>query len=122
MHDFENLEPFECEVYDKNVKTAYIYISADRKTVKYKRFTQGIRYLVPYAFDNPTLEQLYDFLESRCMDKRRTQLPEYLKLLGLDEYNPYEIVKITHGTMMEDFMWLKFPNENITWEDVKLRD
>lgn len=122
MIDFEKLQPFECEVYDRDVKTAYIYISSDRKTIKYERFTKGIEYMLPYAFDNPTLEQLYDFIESRCMDRRRTQMPKYLEVLGLAEYNPYEIVKKTHGVMWEDFLWMKFPNENITWEDVKIRD
>lgn len=33
------------------------------------------------------------------MDRNRPCLPEYLAWLGLEEYNPYEIVKITHGTM-----------------------
>lgn len=55
------------------------------------------------------------------MNKQRHQLEEYLKDLGLVEYNPYEIVKITHGVMWEDFIWFKFPNENITCEDIKIR-
>ena len=55
------------------------------------------------------------------MDSHRTQLDEYLKDLEINEFNPYEIVKKTHGTMWEDFMWLKFPEETITWKDVCLR-
>jgi len=67
------------------------------------------------------LERVYLFLESRCMDRNRDCLDEYLDWLGLDEYNPYKIVKKTHGVMWEDFFWLRFPGEDITWKDVRIR-
>lgn len=88
--------------------------------VLYQRYSDTIS-TVPYLFEDPTFEQMYDFLESRCMPKRRQCLPEYLQVCGLSEYNPYEIIKVTHGVMWEDFLWIKFPGEDITWEDVRVR-
>lgn len=114
------LEPYAFDVYWKDELTASITISGDRKSVDYKRFSDNIGE-APFMFENPTIEQIYDFIESRCMNKHRPQLEEYLNDLGIKEYNPYEIVKITHGVMWEDFMWFKFPKENITWKDVKVR-
>jgi hypothetical protein len=48
--------------------------------------------------------------------------PEYLETLGLTAYDPWKIVEITHGVMWEDFLWIKFPGETLSWEDVKIRD
>ena len=59
-----------------------------------------------------------EFVESRCFDESRADKRELLEAFGLSEYNPWKIVKITHGRMWDDFMWLKFPGENITWKDV----
>ncbi len=117
----EKLSEYSFDVYWKDERTASVVISSDRKNVIYKRYTDIIP-TVPFLFDNPSVEQVYEFLESRCMDRHRTQLEEYLNDLGLSEYNPYEIVRITHGIMWEDFMWLKFPNENINWKEVKLHE
>ena len=99
----------DVELYDKRRKV---------RIEKYKNtFPEN-----PFYGGEITPERVYSFLEGRCMDRNRPCLSEYLKWLGLKEYNPYEIVRITHGTMWEDFQWLKFPGEEIGWKDVKLRD
>lgn len=115
------MEKFVFDTYFMNQKTSHVEMDRERMKVVYKRFSDEIP-TVPYLFDYPTFEQMYDFLISRCMPKGRECLPEYLEYCGLKEYNPYEIVKVTHGVMWEDFLWLKFPGENIAWEDVKVRD
>lgn len=117
----EKATEFKFDIYWKNERTASVTISANRQSVFYQKFTNEIP-KIPFLFLNPTIEQMVDFIESRCMDKRRTQLEEYLSDLSLSEFNPYEIVKITHGVMWEDYMWFKFPEETISWEDVKVRD
>ena len=76
----------DVELYDKRRKV---------RIEKYKNtFPEN-----PFYGGEVTPERVYRFLEGRCMDRNRPCLPEYLKWLGLEEYNPYEIVKITHGTM-----------------------
>lgn len=115
------MKEFRFSTYWKNEKTSDVLVSADHKEVQYKRYTNEI-IKSPFYGGDITVARVYDFLESRCMDKNRKQLPEYLKELKLEEYNPWEIVKITHGTMWEDFLWLKFEGESLEWEDVKLRD
>ena len=39
----------------------------------------------------------------------------------LSEYNPYEIVKHTHGVSYNDFIWFRFPGEKLTSKDVLVR-
>lgn len=115
------MHKYQFSTYWKDEKTADVIIAADRKSLIYKKYTEDIL-KVPFAFDNPTIEQMYDFIESRCMPKERTQLQDYLEELDLEEYNPWDIVKRTHGVMWEDFLWFKFPGEDISWDEVKVRD
>lgn len=115
------MQEYRFSTYWKNELTADVVVSADRKSVVYTKYTEEIP-KVPYLFDDPTVEQIYDFLVTRCMPQGRTQLPEYLESLELEEYNPWDIVRRTHGVMWEDFLWIKFPDEDITWDEVKVRE
>lgn len=65
--------------------------------------------------------QLNKVLELRCFDRGRPDIMDILAHLGLTEYNPYEIVKKTHGVSYNDFIWLRFPGEKITSKDVLVR-
>lgn len=58
--------------------------------------------LVKTAFGKnrlPTWTDLMAFLEERCIPRQREGIREYLDALGLDEYDPWEIVKRTQGRM-----------------------
>ncbi len=113
-------EEIRFSTYWKDKKTSDVRISADRRTVEYHRYSDGMCES-PFGFDHPTFEQMYRFMESRCMPKGRLQLQEYLDDLGLEEYNVYQILRKTHGVMWEDFLWLKFDGESVTWDEVKVR-
>ena len=57
------------------------------------------------AFGNnslPTWKDFMFFLEERCIPRRRAGLREYLEVLGLDGYDPLEIIMKTGGRMAED--------------------
>ena len=47
------------------------------------------------------------FLEERCVPRQREGIREYLETLGLDEYDPWEIIKRTQGRMAEDQQWIE---------------
>lgn len=57
--------------------------------------------------DNPGWQDYQSFLEERCIPKSRAGLQEYLNAIGVDEYNPLEIVRKTKGRMAEDQSWLE---------------
>jgi len=72
--------------------------------------------------NNENLETVYNFLESRCYESGRLDLPQILEQAKLSSNNPWEWCKVTHGVTWEDYYWIRFPKENIKWEDVKVRD
>ena len=39
--------------------------------------------------------------------KKCSGIREYLETIGVDEYNPIEIIKKTQGRMAEDHQWIK---------------
>lgn len=66
--------------------------------------------LVKTAFgkkEAPTWADLQGFLEERCLPRARAGLREFLEAIGLDEYDPIEIIKKTSGRMAEDRQWLE---------------
>ena len=76
------------------------------------------------AFGNQTsvtYDEFEHFLESRCFPRTRANAKDILNYLGLDFYYPLSICMKTHGVLYDDFSWIKFEGENITWKDVKIR-
>jgi len=65
---------------------------------------------VKTAFGNceqPTWDDFLAFLEERCIPMQRAGLREYLEVIGVGEYDPFEIIKKTAGRMAEDNQWLE---------------
>ncbi|MCD7717478.1 MAG: hypothetical protein LUI39_13725 [Lachnospiraceae bacterium] len=112
------IEYYAFTVMNKDRKTADVEIRNNEVSVK--KYTTRMDEQ-PFYSGPADMERIYGFLEGRCMNRNRNCLGEYLDWLGLDEYDPYEIVKKTHGVMWEDFLWLKFPGEDISWKDVRIR-
>lgn len=65
-----------------------------------------------------TMEYLYKFFERRCFPRNNFAVKELLTQLGLTQYNPYDIVKITRGHMTCDCNWIRFNDESLTWADI----
>ncbi len=74
-----------------------------------------------FAADHMTRNQLNEILEMRCWDRNRADIVDILKSLGLDSYNPREIVKKTHGVSYNDYIWFRFPGEQLIGADVLVR-
>lgn len=103
----ENHDVRKINFYDRNELCSTIYADFADKTLKAENFTSDI---VKTAFGNnslPTWEKDFEsFLKERCIPQERGRIREYLEALGLDEYNPVDIIKKTHGRMAEDEQWL----------------
>ena len=57
-----------------------------------------------------------EILANRCWDRSREDIDTLLRLIGLNEYNPYEICKRTHGKMAQDDTWFKFDGETLNYQ------
>lgn len=112
------IEDYSFEVFWKDILTASVSVEGSR--VKVVRYVEHpLRQL--FASENMTRYQLNKILELRCWDRGRADINEILAHLGLKDYNPYEIVKKTHGVSWNDYIWFRFPGENLTSKDVLVR-
>ena len=112
------IDDFTFEVYWKDEITARVYVKKHNVTVS--RFTDNPGKQL-FAQKKMTRFQLGKIFEMRCWEKGRPDIMEILKNIGLSEYNPYEIVKHTHGVSYNDFIWFRFPGEKLTSKDVLVR-
>ena len=94
-------------LYDGDELCTTIYADFTDKTVFSSNHTSD---QVKTAFGNnalPVWNSFVAFLEERCVPRQRDGLREYLEVLGLDEYDPIEIIKKTAGRMAEDHQWVE---------------
>lgn len=60
-----------------------------------------------------------EFFADRVIPRGRSDVLDALVVLGLTEYDPWEIGKKTHLHLYEDSIWIKFEDENITWKNIQ---
>ena len=113
------LDNFSFEVYWKDDITARVYVKGKNVTVS--RFTDNPGKQL-FSEKKMTRYQLGKIFEMRCWEKERADINEILENLGLKEYNPYEIVRKTHGVSYNDYIWFRFPGEELSSKDVLVRD
>ena len=113
------LDNFSFEVYWKDDITARVYVRGKNVTVS--KYTENPGKQL-FAEKKMTRYQLGKIFEMRCWEKGRADINEILENLGLKEYNPYEIVRKTHGVSDNDYIWFRFPGEQLTSKDVLVRD
>lgn len=111
------MDDYIFDIMWKNDLVSHVEVKNNRNEVTLTKYnnTFGIQ---PFFRGNVTLKRVYDFISYRCFEKGRPDAKEILTELGLSEYNPWLIAKKTHGRLLEDYLWLKFPGENLTWEDL----
>ena len=102
------LDNFSFEVYWKDDITARVYVRGKNVTVS--KYTENPGKQL-FAEKKMTRYQLGKIFEMRCWEKGRADINEILENLGLKEYNPYEIVRKTHGVSYNDYIWFRFPGE-----------
>ena len=113
------MEDLDFQVYHRDDLIANVKVRGMSVTVK--NHSNNIIFR-PFTTERPTYLEFLEFMEDRCVPKTRADISQLLASIGLTEYNPIEIVKRSHGVMFEDFIWIKFKGEKLTYEDVKIRD
>lgn len=110
---------YNFSIYFMDEIVSDVYMNTDEKKVDIKKYVTGPKQ--PLMSDRNDVEYVYNFLKSRCFSNGRPDLQNILKEHGMKSNNPYEWNRKTHGIMSKDFWWIKFPGENITWNDIKPR-
>ena len=112
-----HLEDFSLEVWWKNRLTAKVHSEGTKVYVESTEKNPMKR-----LFPNMTLSryQASEVLKMRW-DPGRPDIRELLAACGLTKYVPLDIVRKTHGVSYNDFLWIKFPGEDLRAEDVLVR-
>ena len=110
------------QVYRKRKLIAEMTVDLAAKTVsKYRTYIDDIIDL-PFGVNRqPNYIAFIDFLESRCPPRERANIKELLENWNLLEYDPLAITKRTHGLMFGDFIWIRFDNEDTSYDKIKIR-
>lgn len=80
-------------------------------------------YAHPFNLNPLTTENLMLYFRERIFPENRGNAKEILRYLGISHYDPYLIVRKTHGVSISDFVWLQFDDEPVLdYEKIKIRD
>lgn len=93
--------------YNKADLCTVIIADYSNKSVKFKDFTDNPVYTAFGIKKNVNWEDYNSFLEERCVPKSRMGIKEYLASIGVDGYEPIEIIKKTKGKMAEDYQHIE---------------
>lgn len=101
----------------KDEVVADVHIDTDKKESSILRYTMSRHQM--FMCDRQDIDYIYMLLKDRCFDDGRPDLPQILAAHGLSSNDAYEWCRRTHGVSYNDFWWLRFPGEELTWDDVK---
>ena len=78
------------------------------RRVEIENRTQDMLHRAFGVKEDPDWEDFEYFLADRCFPAARADADRLLEELGIDSYDPLQIVEKTRGKTAEDSMWLKF--------------
>lgn len=113
-----NFENFSFSMMFKDQETARVKVNGNRVDVTILNPNPLLNYMTAMPHDR---FHLLERLELRCFPRNRVSAKEILRHMGLEDYNVLEILKRTHGAKADDFIWVKFEGEDLTFADVSRR-
>ena len=103
----EGHEMTECRYYNRDQLCTRIYADGTTKELKAENYTDSAYRTAFGQNQNPTWRDFQAFLESRCIPRQRAGLQSYLESIGVEDYDPIQIIQKTEGRMAEDEQWLQ---------------
>lgn len=106
------------EYYMKDKLCSRVHVDYDKQTIDVENFTDD---LIEQAFglQKITIDSIDEFFRDRVFPETRVDVDVLLELLDLKVFDAEAIARKTHGMMTHDFFWIRFDNEDFSYEDVK---
>lgn len=82
------------------------------RKIKIQNKTDDIIHRAFGVVEEPDWDDFEYFLEDRCFPRTRANCMDILKSLGLDNYDPLQIIEKTKGKCTDDKMWIKIKYYN----------
>lgn len=103
----KNHELVQIDFYNFDTLCTSIIADYTAKEVRIDNKNDDIIHRAFGKSEYPTWDDYLQFLEERCIPKNRMGINMYLESIGVDEYNPLDIIMKTEGRMAEDHQWLR---------------
>lgn len=94
-------------MYKQKVCTE-IYVDFENKQIKIINRTNDIMKRAFGVNENPTWEDFESFLEERCFPNSRALKKTILQRIGMDSYDPLQILELNKGRTAEDNQYINF--------------
>lgn len=91
---------------DKEIPTTIIDASALTQRVEIENLTDDMLSRAFGIQEHPSWEDYETFLETRCMPRTRYGIKEELHRMGIDSYDPFQILEKTAGRVRGDHQYL----------------
>lgn len=106
------------EYYEKDKLCTRVHVDYNNQEVHVENFTDDI---VAQAFGNNkvTIDSVDEFFKDRVFAESRIDKDVLLNILGLKVFDAESIARKTHGMLVNDLFWVRFDNEDLTYEDIK---
>ena len=85
-----------------------IYVDFEHKQIKTINRTNDIMKRAFGVNENPTWEDFESFLEERCFPNSRALKKTILQRIGMDSYDPLQILEMNKGRTAEDNQYINF--------------
>ncbi|MCL1832648.1 MAG: hypothetical protein FWG45_07065 [Oscillospiraceae bacterium] len=117
---FELSLPIEFELMHGNARLA-AYKVHENEQVDYSFSASADKKILTSTSRPLTLNDIYFLFSSRVFSDKSPFAQAELERFGVSDYNPYEIIRRTHGIMPGDRYWLKFAGEDFTFKQALAR-
>ena len=97
--------------YNKNKLCTKICADYTSKMLAVENMTEDVLLTAFGVEKSPSWAQYEAFLCDRCIPKERDGIKLYLRQLGIDKYDPLDIIRKTKGKMAEDDFWINIEEE-----------
>ena len=116
------LEDQYIQVYDKENLVTDIWI--ENEQIKIKRYDNRIGHQLFLMPDLSVVDKdmFILIMKQRAISERRSDIKDILRQFNLNKYDLMKLLRKTHGITTDDYLWLRFDNENISYEKIKVRD
>ena len=94
-------------MYKQKVCTE-IYVDFENKQIKIINRTNDIMKKAFGVKENPTWEDFESFLEERCFPNSRALKKTILQRIGVDSYDPLQILELNKGRTADDNQYINF--------------
>lgn len=113
------MEDTSFQVMNKNNVAADVSVRNNRVYIKHY---DPVKFHCLFPWEETDVFSMLEILEGRCFPRNRANIDELLSAMGLKEYQVMDIIKKTHGLKWDDYTWIRFEGENLTYEDIKIRE